>query len=142
MAINTFLDTENQGLDTPKRKTRAKKPRATKPIETGDLLALICKAATERFATDESKPGVHCAHLPDANLWYVAIHRYPIPTASHLRHAADMLRNAGYGKTPQIFATEKHEDLDVALQALALQPMPKKETEALEDLAEALGVKL
>jgi hypothetical protein len=52
---------------------------------TDDLLALICKAATERWPGDGLAPGVQIAHVTKntygdelpAPFWYVALHRYP-----------------------------------------------------------------
>jgi hypothetical protein len=73
------------------------------PINTGALIARICKAASERWPEDPCRPGVQVAHLPDWNTdpvrrgrmhglamvcgvapasietgaqWYVALHRY------------------------------------------------------------------
>jgi hypothetical protein len=74
------------------------------PINTGALIARICKAASERWPEDPCRPGVQVAHLPGVvhdrskttfaqkmgadviNLkdgdeivgaqWYVALHRY------------------------------------------------------------------
>lgn len=47
--------------------------------DTVTLLALICKALTERYSTDQCKPGIQVSHLADKALWYVAIHRYSLP---------------------------------------------------------------
>ncbi len=50
-----------------------------KKRDTVTLLALICKALTERYSTDQCKPGIQVSHLADKGLWYVAIHRYSLP---------------------------------------------------------------
>lgn len=47
--------------------------------DTVTLLALICKALTERYSSDQCKPGIQVSHLADKALWYVAIHRYSLP---------------------------------------------------------------
>ncbi len=49
---------------------------------TCELIALLSKALSERFATDPSLPGVHIAHLPIGHEgrskaeWYVACQRF------------------------------------------------------------------
>lgn len=50
-----------------------------KARDTAELLALICKALSERYSTDQCKPGVQVSHLANKQLWYVAIHRYSLP---------------------------------------------------------------
>lgn len=50
-----------------------------KKRDTVTLLALICKALSERYATDQCKPGIQVSHLANKGLWYVAIHRYSLP---------------------------------------------------------------
>jgi hypothetical protein len=51
----------------------------TKKRDTVTLLALICKALSERYASDQCKPGIQVSHLANKALWYVAIHRYSLP---------------------------------------------------------------
>lgn len=96
---------------------------------TDDLLALICKAATALYPTDRLAPGVQVAHVVEGSgsFWYVALHRYP-----YERHTGEL-------SPPRVIQHKtKHEDLDKAIQALALMLLPK--TEAVQDLAEAVGV--
>jgi hypothetical protein len=115
---------------------------------TDDLIALICKAATEKYREDRVRPGIQIAHIPAASFplfsvkhgesvalvqgapdfaqpafWYVALHRYP---------------NDSYGGTLDRVAVCKaeHADLDRAIQLLAVQLIPA--TEAQAELAEAI----
>jgi hypothetical protein len=99
--------------------------------KTDDLLALICKAATERYPEDRLAPGVQIAHVIEGStaFWYVALHRYP----------KDIVAIA-FEPQRKIVHKVKNEDLDVAIKELALLMLPK--TEAVKDLAEAVGVKL
>lgn len=111
--------------------------------ETGELLALACKALTERFPEDPTRPGILVSHItvgspifrphwvdgvpahyttPEpAATWYLAAHRY---TGSF----------AG-GRT--IVAKQYNPDLDTALIALAQQCAPFT-TDAQRDLQKAL----
>lgn len=50
-----------------------------KKRDTVTLLALICKALSECYSTDQCKPGIQVSHLANKALWYVAIHRYSLP---------------------------------------------------------------
>lgn len=124
-------------------------------IETGELLAKMCKAASERWSKDPSKPGIQIAHLPaEADLmsieteafdttlgerriasvaqspgaparWYAAIHRYRAP-----------MGNDKYVQGKAVIG----DDLDVVLETLALQILPEPlQREAQGELAAALG---
>lgn len=91
-----------------------------KKRDTVTLLALICKALTERYHTDQSKPGIQVSHLADKGLWYVAVHRYSLP----------------YGEGRIVVFKTSDPDLDVALERIAATLVPK--TDAQRDLAEYL----
>ena len=93
-------------------------------IKTDDLIALICKAATERFSEDSWAPGVQIAHVVrnGERFWYVALHRYQGPC--HERVVVFKTRNA---------------DLDVAVRELAAFFAPPHD--AQDELLEALGAK-
>lgn len=56
----TRTDDTTPGLLSRMRKSSAK----PKEVPTGDLIAMICKAASERWPEDKSRPGVQIAHLP------------------------------------------------------------------------------
>lgn len=111
--------------------------------KTDDLLALICKAATERWPDDGLAPGVQIAHVTrntygDARepFWYVALHRYPKKAGCVTGHDNPF---AGLAGNRIVAHKAKHEDLDKAIQLLALELVPKNEAQA--ELAKALGVK-
>lgn len=77
---------------------------------TDDLLALLCKALTERYPDDPSVPGVQIAHLPagrirDTACWYVACHRY----------------TQAFGGGRVIQAKKEGDDLDDVLRELATE---------------------
>ena len=78
-------------------------------IRTDELLALLCKALSERYPDDPTTPGVQIAHLPAGKdgrkeaTWYVACHRY---TGSF-----------GAGRT--VAAKKTGDDLDRVLAKLA-----------------------
>jgi hypothetical protein len=79
----------------------------TKKIATDDLLALLCKALSERYPDDPTAPGVQIAHLsgprfPSAQ-WYVACHRY----------------TGSFGQGRLVVAQHRGEYLDVVLEQLA-----------------------
>lgn len=130
-----------------------------KSHKTDDLIALICKAATEKYREDRVRPGIQIAHIPveqvatcfvgtpeqaqgakalglkhgdpvlQCAFWYVALHRYPNDSVTLER----------YQPLRKVVHTAKHEDLDRAVQLLALQLLP---VEAQAELAEAIrGVK-
>jgi hypothetical protein len=97
---------------------------------TDELLALLCKALTERYPEDPTTPGVQIAHLPAGKdgrteaAWYVACHRY---TGSF-----------GTGRT--VAARQTGDDLDAVLEALArtiAESTPK--VTAQRKLVRALG---
>lgn len=118
---------------------------ATKKIETGELLALICKAASELYVGDALTPGVQIAHLATKGTWYVALHRYP----RRLRKPGDSLLNAAahdirMAESSRLVACKaQDEDLDTALNALARQVLPQPPAiEAQQELAEALGIEI
>jgi hypothetical protein len=71
--------------------------------DTVTLLALICKALSERYSTDQCKPGIQVSHLADKGLWYVAIHRYSLP----------------YGEGRIVVQKRTGDDLDEVLEAIA-----------------------
>jgi len=109
-----------------------------KKATTPELIELICKAATEQYPDDVWKPGVQVAHIPEQSgkpaCWYVALHRYP-------RKVTDPIAGERFAPGRHVQAKVKHEDLDEALTELAHALLPPKR-DALEDLAEAVGVKL
>ncbi len=108
------------------------------PINTGELNARICKAASERWPDDSLSPGIQIAHLPgsmseptrvginadgvswaayrDAQ-WYVALHRYPRGTGS--TNIERMTSGLAGNRIVQFKA--KHTDLDMALLAVTKQ---------------------
>lgn len=110
-------------------KTKAQAER----VDTGDLLAMICKAASERWPEDKSRPGVQIAHLPARTKldpitrvpivglvvpvkaeWYVALHRY----------------SAALGECRMVQFKTTHEDLDKALLEVARYVAPPQEERA------------
>lgn len=88
-----------------------------KKRNTETLLALICKALSERYSTDQCKPGIQVSHLADKALWYVAVHRYALPF--------------GEGRIVAHKATGA--DLDETLERVASILVPK--SDAQEELA-------
>lgn len=103
--------------------------------KTDELLALACKAATERWPDDRLAPGIQIAHVKKTGgnyVFYVALHRYP---------QTSQTRSLFLER--QIEAKTEHEDLDEAIKtiALAIVPLPPP-IDAQQDLAEALGVKV
>jgi hypothetical protein len=91
-------------------------------MNNSELLALICKAASERWPDDPSLPGVQIAHLPKNGAFYVALHRYAKP----------------YGFGRMVLHTAEEPSLDVALIKLArfLAPADTHQRELAEVLKE------
>lgn len=56
-----FLDVETHSLKDVRLKSKI---RSVVEVETGELIALICKASSERWPEDLSRPGIQIAHLP------------------------------------------------------------------------------
>jgi hypothetical protein len=147
-----------------------------KSPKTDDLIALICKAATEKYSSgpngDRVRPGIQIAHIPaepdpkavsfglaggmsreavaeavaeavidEPAFWYVALHRYPNPPRGQSM-PTDALGRVLPPACPEVRVIAfkaQHEDLDRAVQLLALQLLP---VEAQAELAEAIrGVK-
>jgi hypothetical protein len=100
-------------------------------LETGELLALACKALTERYRSDPWRPGIQIAHIPALTAWeggptmpakwYLAAHRY----------------TGSFGASRIVLHKSHCEDLDGGLIALASHIAPPPET-AQRDLARAL----
>jgi hypothetical protein len=138
----------------------------SKAPKTDDLIALICKAATEKYREDRVKPGIQIAHIPGEvshvfqiakdtlgaavvlgidmsspettpAFFYVALHRYPNPANGDLYHR-DANGRALPPACPEVRVVAykaQHEDLDRAVQLLAMQLLP---VEAQAELAEAI----
>lgn len=141
-----------------------------KSPKTDELIALICKAATEKYCSgangDRVRPGIQIAHIPEEQteaafrqaiagsvppdeitapvepaFWYVALHRYPNPRSGERYHtdANGRVLPPACPEVRVVAFKAKHEDLDRAVQLLALQLLP---VEAQAELAAALeGVK-
>ena len=81
--------------------------------DTVTLLALICKALSERYSTDQCKPGIQVSHLANVGLWYVAIHRYSLP----------------YGEGRVVAFKTKGADLDECLEQAARVLAPSNDAQ-------------
>lgn len=81
--------------------------------DTTTLLALICKALTERYATDQCKPGIQVSHLADQGQWYVAVHRYSLP----------------FGEGRIVVHKAKGDDLDKVLEQIASILVPRNDAQ-------------
>lgn len=81
--------------------------------DTVTLLALICKALSERYSSDQCKPGIQVSHLANQGLWYVAVHRYSLP----------------YGEGRIVVTKEKDNDLDTALERIAQTLVPRNDAQ-------------
>lgn len=97
---------------------------------TDELIALLCKALTERYADDPSVPGVQIAHLPkgkdgrETAAWYVACHRY----------------TGSFGQGRTVAAKSTGDDLDAVLETLAREVADKTPSvSAQRALVKALG---
>jgi hypothetical protein len=84
-----------------------------KKRDTVTLLALICKALTERYSADQCKPGIQVSHLAEKALWYVAIHRYSLP----------------YGEGRIVVRKETGDDLDAVLERIAQTLAPSNDAQ-------------
>jgi hypothetical protein len=105
-------------------------------VETGEFLALICKAARERFAEDITAPGVQVAHVtkPEGNVFYVALHRYP----NNDRDSYGARGKPEAGHTRVVVLNTTQPDLDDALGVIAAYLVPS--TSAQAELASACKV--